>query len=198
MGILDGTCQEVGAPRLSSNNGTNQPEQRGNTRVSLEDGWLPLQNTPMPRSKSWDQNLLCSDEQFENRLVATNANSRVQRNPKSWLTKSCGEKVSWKDGIVPSPQTPVRGYYQNQKHYEQYENRLLRAGLHGSDADLVYSSVLCPWALQLMQILQFSAILNQDAAARIRRVPILRKTCSTIVREVQRNVASRPKNSTRP
>ena len=37
--------------------------------------------------------------------------SAIQRNPKPWFTKSSVEKVSWKDGIVPSPQASLRGYY---------------------------------------------------------------------------------------
>ena len=76
-------------PRLFDRS-TDQQEQRGNNKVAWRNGFVPEAQTP---GHGYYQKLSNNDEQYENRLPAINANSTVQRNPKS---KSSGEQHIWR------------------------------------------------------------------------------------------------------
>ena len=138
----------MSGPRLSSNNGTNQHEQQRwwkdavansptnpdqftnkvcGEKLEKEEqhsSWRVAATTNAnstvqrnPKSKGcgernyWWQAVCVTKAGHLDAAVGLPTRSAVQRNPKSWLTKSSDEQISWKDGIVPSPQASVRGYY---------------------------------------------------------------------------------------
>ena len=133
--------QEMSGPRLSSNNGTNPYEQQRWVKDVVAN---PPTNPDQVTKKVCVENLEKEERHTNWRVAAaTNANSRVQRNPKS---KSSAEikaghlaaaeglptgsaqgyqKVMWADGVELSPPTPIRGYYQQLPYELQYQSRLL-------------------------------------------------------------------------